>query len=141
MCWMATSAVQRRRITCGDTTERMLRRDLLALPFALQAQNALFLTGTPDLPSTPPELKAGPLSLIFEPGLGFVRYIRFGEHEVLRGIYAAVRDKSWGTVAPKVSNLKTVTTPDGFVSSGPITAVSPPVDSSAALVPPCRGRV
>jgi hypothetical protein len=87
---------------------RLRRRDLLALPFALSAQDPV------ERPSPPLELKAGPLSLVFEPGLGFVRYIKFGEHEVLRGIYAAVRDKSWGTVPPQVSNLKTVTTPEGF---------------------------
>ena len=92
----------------------MRRRDLLALPFALQAQNPAFLTGTAELPAAPLELKAGPLSLLFDPGLGLVRYIRFGEHEVLRGIYAAVRDNSWGTVAPQLSNLKTTTSPDGF---------------------------
>ena len=92
----------------------MRRRELLALPFALQAQNPAFLTGTAELPAAPLELKAGPLSLLFDPGLGLVRYIRFGEHEVLRGIYAAVRDSSWGTVAPQLSNLKTTTSPDGF---------------------------
>ncbi len=56
-------------------------------------------------PKSPIELTAGPLSLLFEPDLAFVRFIRFNGQEVLRGIYAAVRDKSWGTVAPKVSNL------------------------------------
>ena len=106
---MAMSADPKRRTTCGDTTERMRRRELLALPFALQAQNPTFLTGTAELPAAPLELKAGPLSLLFDPGLGLVRYIRFGEHEVLRGIYAAVRDSSWGTVAPQLSNLKTTT--------------------------------
>ncbi|MBY0506591.1 MAG: hypothetical protein K2X03_21910 [Bryobacteraceae bacterium] len=92
----------------------MLRRELFILPFALQAQSPIALTGLADLPPAPLELNAGPLSLLFEPGLGFARYIRFGEHEVLRGIYAAVRDKSWGTVAPKVTNLKTTTSPSGF---------------------------
>ena len=118
---MAMSAVPRRRTICGDTTSRMRRRDLLcdllALPLTLHAQNATFLTGltgTASLPAAPLELRAGPLSLVFDPGLGLVRYIRFGEHEVLRGIYAAVRDKNWGTVAPKISNLKTITSPDSF---------------------------
>ncbi len=92
----------------------MRRRELLALPFTLQAQDPLVLTGRPELPPAPLELQAGALTLLFEPALGFVRYLRFGEHEVLRGIYAAVRDENWGTVAPQVSNLKTVTSPDGF---------------------------
>ncbi len=92
----------------------MRRRELLALPFTLQAQDPLILTGRPELPPAPLELQAGALTLLFEPALGFVRYLRFGEHEVLRGIYAAVRDENWGTVAPQVSNLQTVTSPHGF---------------------------
>ena len=63
------------------------------------------LYGTATAPTSPIQLTAGPLSLLFEPDLAFVRFIRFNGQEVLRGIYAAVRDKSWGTVAPKVSNL------------------------------------
>jgi hypothetical protein len=51
-------------------------------------------------------LTAGPLSASFEPELGFLRYIRFGEQEVLRGIYAAVRDSAWRTIAPQVSKVK-----------------------------------
>lgn len=51
------------------------------------------------------ELRAGPLVLAFDPEWAFVRRIRLGDHEVLRGIYAPVRDKNWGTVRPRVSNL------------------------------------
>ncbi len=29
-----------------------------------------------------------------------------GRHEILRGIYAAVRDRHWGTIPPRLSNLK-----------------------------------
>jgi hypothetical protein len=36
----------------------------------------------------------------FDPVTGFVRRIRLGEREVLRGIYAAVRDHNWDTIAP-----------------------------------------
>jgi hypothetical protein len=60
------------------------------------------------------ELSAGPLTMEFEPDLAFLRYIRFGEREVLRGIYAAVRDKVWGTVAPKVSNVHVDKRAGGF---------------------------
>ncbi len=42
------------------------------------------------------DLRAGPLSLIYESGL--VRTIRLGEREIVRAIYAAVRDRNWGTV-------------------------------------------
>src|SRR5207244_9972080 len=53
------------------------------------------------------DLRAGPLAMIFEPKNAFLRYIRFGDREILRGIYVAVRDRNWGTVAPKFSNLNT----------------------------------
>ena len=36
----------------------------------------------------------------------FLRYLRVGEHEVLRGINAPIRDQNWATVAPEVSKLK-----------------------------------
>ena len=45
-------------------------------------------------------LRAGPLSMMFEPELAFLRYIRLGNREILRGIYAAVRDGVWGTITP-----------------------------------------
>ncbi|MDQ3812739.1 MAG: hypothetical protein M3347_02165 [Armatimonadota bacterium] len=58
--------------------------------------------------SAPPplELRAGPLAMIFEPHSAFLRYVRLGEREVVRGVYAAVRDHNWDTVAPQVSNLR-----------------------------------
>lgn len=54
----------------------------------------------------PLHLRAGPLMMVFEPDSGFLRYLRLGEREVLRGIYAAVRDRNWGTVTPHLSNLQ-----------------------------------
>jgi hypothetical protein len=50
-------------------------------------------------------LRAGPLSMSFEPELAFLRYIRLGNREILRGIYAAVRDGVWGTITPEISNI------------------------------------
>ncbi len=44
--------------------------------------------------------------MVFEPGLAFLRYIRWREYEVLRGIYVAVRDRNWGTVEPRVHGLR-----------------------------------
>ena len=52
------------------------------------------------------ELSAGPVSMIFEPDLAFLRYVRFGDREILRGVYSAVRDRNWNTISPRVSNLK-----------------------------------
>jgi D-apionolactonase len=46
---------------------------------------------------------AGPLSFRLDPETGFVRDVRFHGHEVLRGIYPAVRDEQWGTITPRVT--------------------------------------
>lgn len=51
-------------------------------------------------------LRAGPLTVIFENG--GLRQISFGTHEILRRIYVAVRDRSWGTVSPQISNLQII---------------------------------
>ena len=57
-------------------------------------------------PPDPIPLRAGPLSAMFDPELAFLRYVRLGSREVLRGVYSAVRDQHWGTVAPRVTNLQ-----------------------------------
>lgn len=48
------------------------------------------------------ELKAGPLTMLYDNG--DLRYIRLGQHEILRRVYATVRDHNWGTVIPQVNN-------------------------------------
>lgn len=53
----------------------------------------------------PIALRAGPLTLEFEPTTGMLRRIRVGNREALRGIYAAVRDRNWNTIAPQISGL------------------------------------
>jgi hypothetical protein len=58
------------------------------------------------------ELRAGPLSLVYE--AGDLRYIRLGRHEILRRIYVAVRDPNWGTVLPKLSNIQMDIKADSF---------------------------
>jgi len=62
----------------------------------------------------PLELRAGPLTMIFEPGSAFLRHVRLGDHEVLRAIYGAVRDQNWGTIPPVISNLKSDINADSF---------------------------
>jgi hypothetical protein len=54
---------------------------------------------------TPPPigLRAGPLTMLFEPQTAFLRHLRLGDHEVVRAIYAAVRDHNWATVTPQVT--------------------------------------
>jgi hypothetical protein len=58
------------------------------------------------------ELRAGPLSLIYEEG--DLRTIKLGEHEILRRIYVAIRDRNWGTVLPELSNLQMDIGDDSF---------------------------
>ena len=59
-------------------------------------------------------LRAGPVTMAFDADNVFLRYIRIGEHEVLRGINAPVRDQNWATVAPQVSNLLVRNRGDSF---------------------------
>jgi len=59
----------------------------------------IFLTyGQSEPPAELVPLRAGPLRLLYDPANGMVRRIQLGEREVLRGIYAAARDRNWGTV-------------------------------------------
>jgi D-apionolactonase len=54
----------------------------------------------------PIPLRAGPVTAVFDADNVFLRYIRVGSHEVLRGINAPVRNQDWATIAPKVTNLR-----------------------------------
>lgn len=58
------------------------------------------------------ELCAGPLRMRFENG--DLRYIKWGEHEILRRIYAAVRDRNWDTIPAQLSNLECSIEEDSF---------------------------
>ena len=88
-------------IAIGGYAATALPRNLLLKGKSLDAE--------PQIP-----LRAGPLTAVFEPGIAFLRYVRFGDREILRGLYAAVRDKTWGTVAPRVSNIVAETRSDSF---------------------------
>jgi hypothetical protein len=57
-------------------------------------------------------LKAGRLSMVYENGN--LRYISFGNREVIRMIYSAVRDKDWLTLQPVVSEEEFDLHPDSF---------------------------
>jgi hypothetical protein len=50
----------------------------------------------------------------FEPSTGLMRHVRLGDREVLRGIYAAVRDRRWHTVRPEVALVEVERGPDHF---------------------------
>ncbi|MCS7023660.1 MAG: hypothetical protein NZV14_02580 [Bryobacteraceae bacterium] len=74
------------------------------------------------------ELAAGPLRMVFEPELAFLRYLCLGEIEVLRGIYAAVRDRNWGTVSPQVHDLRIETRDGSFSLSFQVLCKQEPID-------------
>ena len=76
-------------------------------------QNVL-LYGQETLPPAPIHLRAGPLTMIFEPDNAFLRYVRLGDHEIVRSIYAVVRDHNWNTIAGQVLNLQSDVRADSF---------------------------
>ena len=59
-------------------------------------------------------LRAGPLTMSFDPATAFLRRIAWGEVELIRGVYGAVRDRNWGTVPFEISNLKFEISEGGF---------------------------
>jgi D-apionolactonase len=63
----------------------------------------------------PVPLCAGPLRLLYEPATGFLRRVCLGEREVLRGIYAAVRDRNWGTIPGVVREMPRKLTSSSFL--------------------------
>ncbi len=58
------------------------------------------------------QLRAGPLSTVFE--AGDLRYIRFEDHEILRRVYVAIRDHNWDTILPQLSNIQIEREGDAF---------------------------
>ena len=78
--------------------------------------NALvWLTLTAVAPAAEPiSLRAGLVTMIFDADNVFTRYIRVGQHEVLRGITAPIRNQDWSTIAPQLSNLKVEKRGDSF---------------------------
>lgn len=73
---------------------------------------ALPLESADDTSSRPRPLRAGPLSLLLD--AGDLRYVKWGGREVIRRIYAAVRDHDWNTVPGLVSDLDVQSTGTGF---------------------------
>lgn len=65
---------------------------------------------------------------MFEPDLAFVRHLRVGSAEVLRGVSAPVRNRSWGTVPPVVTIIALDRQPDHFTLSFDVRAREQEVD-------------
>ncbi|MEQ2005281.1 MAG: hypothetical protein ABMA26_00680 [Limisphaerales bacterium] len=63
-------------------------------------------------PTARVSLRAGPLTMICEGG--DLRYIKLGEQEIIRRIHAAVRDRNWGTVPGRISDLQASVASDHF---------------------------
>ena len=79
---------------------------------SLVPSDCFLLHGSSDGPAERRLLRAGSLSMSFD--AGDLRYIKRGEREVIRRIYAAVRDRNWGTVPAEISDLKTQIAEDHF---------------------------
>ena len=59
-------------------------------------------------------LRAGQLTMLFDPAPGFLRYVRRGESEIVRAIYGAVRDHDWNTIRPLFRDLIIQKSEDSF---------------------------
>lgn len=57
-------------------------------------------------------LRAGPLTALLENGT--LKYVKFGKTELVRQVYAAVRDDSWGTVVPRFLSFAVDQRKDSF---------------------------
>src|SRR5205814_1216503 len=53
--------------------------------------------------ASPRVVHAGPVTALLDGG--FLRRIRVGPHELVRGVYAAVRDQNWGTIEERFPEL------------------------------------
>ena len=65
---------------------------------------ARLLFGTEEPVPSRRRLSAGPLDMEFEDGA--IRWIRFGDVELLRGILFLVRDRNWGTLASCLTDIE-----------------------------------
>ena len=70
--------------------------------------------GRPALAADLVPLRAGRLTLFFDPETISIRRICLENREVIRGIYGAVRDSQWGTVPPRLQNLSSSMAADSF---------------------------
>jgi D-apionolactonase len=68
--------------------------------------------GRDEPPAELRELRAGPLTVQLD--AGDLRYVRLGDVELVRRLYAAVRDPNWGTVPVQLSNFDVEEGPDRF---------------------------
>jgi hypothetical protein len=60
-------------------------------------------------------LQAGPVQADYVNG--YLRYIRTGDHEILRMIYFAIRDQDWNTLPVTIQNETVSRTANSFIIS------------------------
>ena len=95
----------------GDTIEGVARETSVSTrPGSPSREIKLFGTDEPAAESR--VLRAGPLSA--ELDAGQLRYIRFAGREAIRAIAYIVRDPTWGTYNPEISNLVVEESPERF---------------------------
>jgi D-apionolactonase len=70
------------------------------------------LYGTDEVVEPPRILRAGNLTVEFD--AGNLRHIRYHGHEMIRAVSFVVRDKNWGTYAPRMSGLHFQEEPESF---------------------------
>jgi D-apionolactonase len=80
-----------------------------------EPSRAIALFGTEEPVAPAKVLRAGPLTVELESGN--LRYIRYQDVEVLRGISFLVRDRNWATYGAAIENLKVDQGPDSFTVS------------------------
>ena len=100
-----------------STVYRILQSSCLSRGVSSQLAGLLVVLSwvyTPLQAGEPIPLRAGPVSMVFDAENVFLRYIRVGKHEVLRGINAPIRNENWATIAPEVSNVQVDQQGDGF---------------------------
>ena len=68
--------------------------------------------GSPTPPVESQTLRAGPVTVQYVGG--DIRYVRLGSQEILRRVYAAVRDHNWATIIPRIEHEVIEQTTDSF---------------------------
>lgn len=68
--------------------------------------------GSPDRPVDPVALRAGPVRMLLDGGE--IRYLKVGEVEIVRRVYVAVRDRNWGTIPGRITDLRQEVQEDSF---------------------------
>ncbi|MCA9183911.1 MAG: hypothetical protein KDA51_20755 [Planctomycetales bacterium] len=59
-------------------------------------------------------LAAGPLTMVFDCDTAFLRYVKLGKSELVRAVFAAVRDQNWDTIPFVFENLEIDRADDSF---------------------------